>query len=375
MTTVASTAAAAETTEPDLVDLSALLWRLVPPPGPDEPTDTPLPRVGQPVPASVFTAWLNHGSWDEVAASWPALDPSQRTTVAYALSGVTLPPGYLIPSIPPTDWLVAMTLVSRRVELLAGSGLTGRQWTLAWTSAARLLPSGLRTGPAGTWLGRVGRDMPTRHSLRRAALSTELSLTLPFDVVWDMAQPLTRDTVDAVAGHPAATVDALAAAGRFTPLSPRAKAHLAVSPLYPAAEVPPLYTDADKDMLGPLLAAEIPHGRLVDLLDQTFPRPVAKAIAASQQASHRVAGRLTASTRVLTAVFDGLDVTKDPDLCDRALQARRPEPRRALAATVTDPQVLATLAADPDDEVRATAARRVLDALTPPDRHHPGDRP
>jgi hypothetical protein len=56
------------------------------------------------------------------------------------------------------------------------------------------------------------------------------------------------------------------------------------------------------------------------------------------------------------------------------MQSERPQPRRALAATVNDPQVLAALATDSDAKVRATAARRVLDALSPTDPHHAGAR-
>ena len=76
---------------------------------------------------------------------------------------------------------------------------------------------------------------------------------------------------------------------------------------------------------------------------------------------------MTASTAALTALFSGLDVTRDTKLRDAALASRRVEARRALAAAVTDPAVLATLADDPDPDVRATAARRVLDALSPTD--------
>jgi hypothetical protein len=377
LTTLAPTASAAETPRPDLVHLSAELWRLVPPVDPDQPTHAPLPRVGDAIPGTVFTTWLNQGSWDDVAASWPALDPSQRTTVSYALSGVTLPPGYVVRRTPPTDWLVAMLLVSRRADRLADSKLTGRQWTLAWTSTSGLLPVNLRTGPAGAWLDQVVAGEPTRDSLRRAALSSAVGLTLPFGIVWDMAQPLTRDTVDAVAGHPQATVDALSEAARFTPLSPRAKARLATSPRYPAAQVPALYRHLGDDpnaQLKPLLEAEIPVDRLVDLLEQRFRRYVARALASSQRGSRIIASELTASTRVLTAVFDGIDVTRNPDVRDAAMQSERPQARRALAATVNDPQVLATLATDPDAEVRATAARRVLDALSPTDPHHAGAR-
>jgi hypothetical protein len=267
-----------------------------------------------------------------------------------------------------------MALVSRRIDLLSVSRLTGRQWQLAWTSPDRLLPATLRDTAAAAWLGRVSNDKPARHSLRRAALASTVSLTFPFDVVWDMAQPLTRDTVDAVAGHPEATVEALAAAGRFTPLSPRAKARLAVSPRYPAQQVPGLYRDANEETLAPLLAMPVAHDRLVDLLDQPLAPGAARALVRSQQASRTIAVRLEASLRVLTAVFDGLDISGDPGLCRSALNAARPEARRALAATVTDPTVLAALAGDPDADVRATAARRVLDALTPTDRHHRGDR-
>lgn len=359
-------ATALPSTTSSLVGFSADLWDLVPEINPKEPADTPLPRVGPSIGPEVLTPWINAGAWDHLAAVWPALDPRQRATVAYALGGVVLPPGYSPPSTPPTDWVLAMILISRRIGAPAGFRLSGRQWTLAWTSAQDLLPAELRTGRAGSWLDRASRDKHSRLSLRSAALSTRTSVSLPFEVVWDMARPLSRDTADVVAGHPHATADALAAVGHYARLSPRARARLAVSPLYPARRVPRLYVDADSEVLDPLLAAEIPHDRLVDLLDQGFPLPTASALAGSQAASRLIATRLTASTRVLRAAFDGLDITQHPDLCRGAMHARRPEARRALAATVNDSGVLATLAEDPDGRVRSIVARRILKALTQP---------
>ena len=77
--------------------------------------------------------------------------------------------------------------------------------------------------------------------------------------------------------------------------------------------------------------------------------------------------RCTASTAALTTLFLGLDLARDTELRDAAMRSRRVEVRRATAAAACDPSVLAALADDPDPDVRATAARRVLDALSPTD--------
>jgi hypothetical protein len=326
-----------------------------------------LPRVGPEVPTRDLAGWLTARAWDAIAARWPALDPSQRITVVYAISGVPVPPGFSSSGSTPTDWLVAMVLVSQRHGLLSGANLAGRQWAAAWTDPQSLMPEGLADTTAQTWVAYADRCETSRHTLRRAALQSSAAPAMPFDLVWDLARPLTRDTVGAVAGHPNATVEALVEAAEFRPLQPDALARLATSRQFPAERVPELYRDAEQQDAAPLVGSTISPSRLLQLLEQPLPRWLLRELVTSQRVSRQLAAKMTASTAALTALFSGLDVTRDTNLRDAALASRRVEARRALAAAVTDPAVLATLADDPDPDVRATAARRVLDALSPTD--------
>lgn len=353
-----------------LVDQSRYLWSQVSPPAPGDDAVPTLPRVGPDVSTAEFASRLMRGDWDELAAVWPALDPSQRITVVYAVSRVPLPPGIIASHHAPSDWLVAMALVSGREGLLSRAGVDARQWTTAWQSPHALLPDGLHDGPASGWVERARTSESSRHSLRRAALQSAAGEEMPFDLVWELARPLTRETVDAVVSHPDVTVEALLAVSQTTHLSPGARARLALSARFAADRVPDLYREARLEDLEPLLRATIPRARLLALLEQPLRRGMSRELVLSQPHARAIALDLDASTPALTALFLGLDLARDIELRDAALRSGRVEARRATAAAAGDPAVLAELARDPDPQVRATAAQRVLDALSPTDRAH-----
>ena len=358
----------ATTPGPALVALSRDLWSMVPAVAAPGPENVPtLPRVGPEVPTSRLVSWVNDRSWDVVAAHWPSLDPSQRITAIYAISGVPLPPGIGSRRQRPSDWLVAMALVSQRHALLAGADLDVRQWTTAWASPLTLLPTGVRTTPAADWLDHASTDKASRHILRRAALESHVVASLPFSLVWELARPLTQDTVGAVVAHPRASVEALVETAQFTPLPPEAVARLAANPLFPAERVPLLYADAEPGAAERLVRTSLTTARLLELIEQPLPPRLVRGLVANHSGACDVALAMKASTRALTALFIGLDVADDPVLRDAALRSRRVEARRALAAAAGDPALLAALADDHDEEVRAIAARRVLDALSPTD--------
>lgn len=363
-------AAARAVVSADLVDQSRSLWSQVPLPAPGREGMPTLPRVDPEVPDTEFTRKLNCGAWDALAALWPALDPSQRITVVYAISRVPLPPGFGASCRAPSDWLVAMALVSGRESLLSRAAVDGRQWTAAWNSPHALLPDGLEDAPAAAWVERARKSETGRHSLRHAALQSPASETMPFDLVWELARPLTPETVDAVVSHPHATGEALLVASETAYLSPDARARLALLPQFPAERVPRLYREARLEDLRPLLQSTIPRARLLELLEQPLRRNVSRELVVSQPHARAIALDLDASTPALTALFLGLDLARDTELRDAALRSGRVGARRATAAAACDPAVLAQLAHDSDPQVRATAAQRVLDALSPTDRAH-----
>lgn len=350
-----------------LVQTSLALWALVPLPPTGSEDGPALPRVGPVVSTSLLLAWINAGQWDEVAARWPSLDPSQRVSTLYALNGTPLPPGYAPLNRVPSDWLVAMALISHRSPLLNDASVSLHQWETAWRSPVDLLPAGLRRSTAGDWARSVHVHALDRHQLRHTVLDGPRSRELPFGLVWEMAEPLTRHTAEAVSHHPDASTEALRAALEASPRSPQARARLAADRRFPAGDVVALYRAAEPEELGPLLDTTIPRRRLLALLEQRFDPSFLRSLVRSQKSSRSLAMAMRASAEALTALFQGLDVSSDAELCEAALSADRPEARCALAAAVTDPGVLARLAADPDPRVRELAARRVLAALAPTD--------
>lgn len=351
---------------PHLIQQSATLWHQLPLPTlTAEPPSAP-PHIGG-VGTGVFTQWVNDSDWNTIAAYWPSLDASQRITTLYALADVPLPPGYGPRHIEPSDWLVAVALAEGRFWLLTKAAVGARQWALAWHEPRQLVPAGLRTTPLVDWLDRTCGDEVHRHNMRRAVLTSGTCHELPFELVWDMAQPLTDDTVEPVAAHPAATAEALAAVGAFRPLSPPTRARLAANPRYPADQVAGLYREAEAAAYEPLLDETLTPDRLVPLLSSRLPGDVAVRLVRSQSTARSIALRLTAPLEALVALFAGLDVSNDTELRDAALQSGRAEARQALATTINDAQALARLASDPDATVRSIAAQRVIEALHPND--------
>lgn len=341
-----------------------------------DPVPPRIPVVGSPMSLPDFTTLLNGECWDELAALWPSLTPRQRSTVIYAAMHLPLPPGFGPYRSNPTDWLLAMVLLDPLAHLVKNGTLDPHQIRLAWREPVRLLPAALRGTAAADWLVAASRIHRRNDTLRAGLLTrpdqagpqivASRAESLDFALAWSIATPLTTDTARAVVGHPRATVRALRELQSFFARNgdPEALTALVRQERVPPKAVPTLLdwiSDADAQWLRRLRLSD---ARLVAILDEPdLSSDHARRLIRSHATAGMLASRLNQSERVLTALFDALDWSQHPGLVERALSSRRVAVRRALASTTDDPSVLASLAADRNEQVRRAAAARVLTGL------------